>query len=40
MNKGPNSIQSLVFIVGIKNIVKIIQDFLEGGIEKQDNIFE
>jgi hypothetical protein len=40
INIGPKSGQSLVFIVGIKNIVKIIQDFLEGGIEKQDNIFE
>jgi hypothetical protein len=32
--------QSLVFIVGIKNIVKIMQEFLEEGIEKQSNIFE
>jgi hypothetical protein len=30
----------LTFIVGIKNIVKIMQVFLGGGIEKQCNIFE
>jgi hypothetical protein len=34
------SIQSLTFIVGIKNIIKIMQEFLEVGIEIPCNIFE
>jgi hypothetical protein len=34
------SLQSLTFIVGIKNIIKIMQEFLEVGIEIPCNIFE
>jgi hypothetical protein len=30
----------LTIIVGIKNIVKIMQEILEGAIEKHSNIFE